>query len=430
MDPAYLALLLKHNNHEQCENIIDSVLVNYDPVPAPLLMEMARYHTTFGDADRSLEILAKLPAKDMDQVRSKLRDQALFLIRLDTVEHTGERVNFNILPKLLKLGVPLTDREHNAVIERAIALEVPDVAWEVFHYMEENKIVVNARSHLVLLRNCFQREDLPGLNEIMSAIYRREDLYQDPYLVAYTMNIVRVVCYTERKLSPDQSFSHMLAIYDRAYDRGPLAKFGLTSVTPSTEGKMPLPQPQPDQLGFTLWAYILVQLDEYPVSRLWQWFVYLVRKGDPEICALAKLDVLYNGVILFYARRASTLLKALAVLEQMIQIGLCTPTEHTWSLMLCGFLRHGQHQAAEKVYQTMQARNVRFDPRGWDFLLREHGKTAFAAQIKEVLDERRMPAGIEVPANLPMDGAEAENKRPADWKVVQLAGARIWADEA
>ncbi|KIW27276.1 uncharacterized protein PV07_07030 [Cladophialophora immunda] len=392
----FLVLLLRHNDAEHCENIIDTLFQNSAPVPPRLILVMVDHFTKLGDAERAIELLSCIPPEQREEHKMRILDRCAKLITIDTVEESGTVGNFRALPKLIELGMPMDAKAHNLIIERAISLEVPDVAWEVFRFMEAKGIHVDERSHLFLLKDSFERQNREKLDEIMSAIHQREDLYKYPYLVTYMMHIVRVVCTIDRKLPAGISVSHLLAIYDRAYDRAPLIKLGIVNPLPVDES-LPkrLNEPPPAVLGFTIWAYVLCQRDERLVSALWYWIIHMIKQQDPSIVECAKHDIMYNGFIHFYARSRFFLRKAVDVVEAMIERNLCAPSERTWSEVLCGFLQHGEEEAAEKIWRMMLARDVQPTEKGYAFLLGKYDESQLAKLVRYVLDERRIPDGLD-----------------------------------
>ncbi len=409
--PAFLALLLRHNGEERCTRIIDTVLARHRmvPVPVPLILIMVDHFTKVGDANRAIEMLSRIPVEQRKNFQKEMLDRFGNLIKLDTIVETDGVRNFQLLPRLMDFGITMDAKIHNLIIERAIALGRPAVAWELFRFMEAEGIDVDARRHLLLLRDSFDRDDHDHLDEIMSAIHRREDLYDDPYLVTYMMHIIRVVCRIDRQLSAESSVSHIVAIYDRAYSRVPLVKLGLIETLPAERAfQQQPPEPPPAVLAFTIWAFTLCQNDERQVSRLWHWIVHMIKQQDRSVREAAAHDVLYNGFIHFYSRHPSTLDKALGVVQEMIDLQLCIPTKRTWSEILCGFLRHGEDETAAKIWRNMLSNQMRSSKPGWEFLLTRFDKSLLADEIQDVLNERRMPEGFE-PTFGEIEGASPES---------------------
>ncbi|KAK4947918.1 hypothetical protein LTR10_013426 [Elasticomyces elasticus] len=420
MPRAFLVLLLRHNDVQKCDNIIDTVFEAYDEVPVRLILVMADHFTRKGDPDRAIDVLWRIPQRRREYHRREILDRFRNLIRLDTIEEAGAVRNFRVLPRLTEFELPMDERIHNAIIDRAITLGRPNVAWELYRYMEVENINVDARSHLVLLRDSFDRNDHERLDKIMSAIHQREDLYKNPYLVAYMMHIIRVVCCIDRKLLPESSFSHILAIYDRAYDRSPLIKLGLVdALLDEASSQRELPEPPPAILGFTIWAYVLCQQKEGPVWKLWHWIVHMIKQHDVSICKAAEHDVLYNGFIHFFSRDPTTIDRALVVVQEMIELQLCPPTKRTWSEVLCGFLQYGDDETAEKIWRGMLTNEMRSGKEGWEYLLTKFDKSRVALEISDILDERRMPEDIAASLG---DDAEDPITEDATQEVQQMGG--------
>jgi len=393
MPKSALLAMLNHSSFQRRREIIDRVLAAYERVPPELLLIIVDYYTKQNLPEDALAILSRTTAKDLETLGERVYGRYFNLIRIDTVEHSDSGVNFKIFPRLLEIGLPLTDGMHCELIGRAIKLGLSDVAWEVYRFMEANNMEVNAYGHLVLLRHSFARGDLDGLNLIMSKIYQRKDLVTDPYLVSFTMNIVRYVCYFERELPVRESWAHVLAVYDRAYDRAPLVKLGLVDPLPQAEAGATLPQPTGQQLAFTLWTYILIQPSDHTVQHFWHHFTHLVACRDKDMCEVARHDVLYNGLIIYWGRLKRTLLNAVEMLEEMERLGFCKPTEMTWIFLISAFMKHGQEASAERIRQMMIARGVESDPENWLWLLKEYSESNLVVRIKHNFGQKVSPNG-------------------------------------
>ncbi|KEF61228.1 uncharacterized protein A1O9_02793, partial [Exophiala aquamarina CBS 119918] len=393
MPKSALLAMLNHSSCQRRQEIIESVLAAYDPVPPELLLLMVDYYTKQEMPHDAIAILSRLSPDDLKLLRQDVDHRYYALINIDNVERSDSGLNFKLLPSLLEKGLPLTDDMHCAVIARAVKLGLPDVAWEVFRFMEANQMDVNANGHLALLRDSFQRGDLDGLNLIMSKIHQRKDLVSNPFLVSYAMNIVRYVCYFERQLPVTESLAHVLAVYDRAYDRAPLVKLALADPLPPSETNATLPQPDGRQLSFALWTYVLIQRSDHHVSHFWHHFTQLVARGEPDMCDVARHDVLYNGLIVYWGRKKATLLNAVEVLEDMERLGLCTPTELTWIMVITAFMRHGQEASAEQIRQMMMTKGVKTNPNNWNFLMKEYSDSNLIAHAKHDLGKKRTAHG-------------------------------------
>ncbi|KAL6250019.1 hypothetical protein RBB50_002320 [Rhinocladiella similis] len=388
MPLAFLTLLLRHNTTRRCEDIIEGVFTQAESVPVSTLLGMVDHYTRTGDAERAVELLFLIPVEQHEDFRQEILDRVAKVIPLDTIVETDGVHNFQWIPKLMQLGITMNAKIHNLIIERAIALGQPTVAWELYRFMEREKIDVDARRHLVLLRDGFERNERDKLDTIMSAIHERKDLFDDPYLVAYMMHIIRVICRAERKLPTESSINHVLAVYDRAYSRESLARLGLVEAVQELHASdQQLLQPKPGLLAFTIWAITLCQTDERQVSRLWHWILHMVKQGDALLLEAAKHDVLYNGFIHFYCGHPSTLSNAFGVVQEMVNLGHCSPSQRTWSELLYGTLRYGQEDLARHIWRDMLSDDMRLNKPAWEFLLAKFEQSAFAQEMEDAIDE-------------------------------------------
>jgi len=407
--PTHLDLLIRYLPFEQGEATVHTYLEKHPSLPWRTSLYFVDHFTRRNRVDDALEMLARLPSEFLAASGPRVLQRCANLLLLDTVDESEHAKNFKILPKVLMLGIRPNAILHNIVMRNAMKAGLPNVAWDLYCYMRSEGLEVNVGGHIAILRDAFLRQDVPRLNEIMTVIHQQEDLIRDPDINAYMMNIVRVVCFSERRTTPDEAFSRLLALYDRAFDREPLSRLRL--VNPRVHQNVNVSQPGPVSLGFTLWSYVLVHREERPVDALWERLTKFVLRGDPHILEAAKHDVFYNGFILFYTRSSSTIAKALNVLRYMLEQDLCMPTARTWSLLMCGFLRHGQEGAADQVRQMMLSCGMRPADGDWDFLFSHYPQSMVGAQIRSTLDEDRMPVGPAVAMDAE-DAKVAEAEEP------------------
>ncbi|KIV91318.1 hypothetical protein PV10_05869 [Exophiala mesophila] len=395
--PACLHLFLNYSSPERCEYVLKRVHAMYEPLLIPVIKVMVDYYLKIKDADRAMDLISRLST---DQLQSRTGEdfepRFVWLIRMDRVSHTETGMNFEFLSKLVKLGVTITPWLHNEVLERAVELRLPDVYWEMFRYMSDNNIEIDARRHLVLLRHCFDNRAVDDVNTIMTSIYERPDIRKNPLLVAYSMKMVGAVCSSHLRLSPEGSVQRMLAIYDQAFDRGPLVKVKLAE--PLSKEDLPdelLPFPSAIQFGFILWACILVQRRDKAVDNIWRLFLHFVHSGDHYWCELGAHTVLYDAFVIYYSRNPMTIHKAEMVLETQYQMKLCKPKEITYKLMVSGYLLHGQDAQAQALGQTMMKRGVKPTLEGWDFVLKNYGESRFVARLLATLEGIPAPEGFQ-----------------------------------
>lgn len=389
-----LDTLLRWSDPEQCNVIIEAYQELYPHAQPEWLLPVVISHIKHGDVEAAFERFKQLPG-DMQQETigfvGRLRD---LLLKHDIVTKTEMGSNFKILPQMLALGIQPDASLHNAVIEAALANEVPDVAWDLYYHLKNSEAEINARTHLVLLKDAFQRGQVEGINNVMTSIHEDENLVKDRFLIAYSMNIVRVICFFQRKAPPEESLSHIMALYDRAYNRAPLYRLGILNEINRTEENDLLPTPSAGALAFTIWSYILVQHSTEVVDVLWGWMRQLISKKEEDVIAVARLEIVYNALILFYARTQQGMVKAMQVLQYMLRSNLCRPSERTWSMLLCGFLRYHKFGEAKAILIMMRVRGVMLRQLSNEHIGSHNSMLKAMAADIEAMDGPAMPAEL------------------------------------
>jgi pentatricopeptide repeat protein len=360
MKRRHLDLFLEEASADEGRQLLDDFRATYsEPSPSAILRFMD-FLTKMGDIDHALDCLRSIDPTMLATSEGQVLARCTNLLKLDTVQKSVSSHNFYILPRILESGIKPNLIIHNIVIKNAFRAGMSGVGWDLFHFMQEQGLPTDARTFLALLKDAFLQQSTTRLYELFSAIHQRSDLFQNGRIVAYTLNIVRLVSY-QKKLSPAETFSNMLPMYTRAFNTQPLKQLGLPTDDETLHANANLPQPDPRTLAFTLWSYILSQREPFVVSALWHSFQRVVQAGDPLIVGMSQHDIVYNGFAIFYARKPSGLSRCLAVVQHMLDTGCCEPTTRTWGILLLAFVKHGRFGAAEKVKSMMSIRGVQPD---------------------------------------------------------------------
>lgn len=225
------------------------------------------------------------------------------------------------------------------------------VAWDLFHYLREHDLPTDARTYLVLMQDALARQDAEGLQELMTTINARNDLCDNPHLIAFTLTVIRVQG-QESKLSPTVVFTNMLALYSRTFSTAPLKHLKIVSgSSPSAPAKHEV-EPDMDTLAYVVQSYILAQQSSMVVQSLWDWTEKLRLAEDELALGLTQCLLFYDGFIAFFARNSQTLPKCLQIVQSMLDRKI-QPSAMTWGILALAFTRHGQLEAAKEVKSLM-----------------------------------------------------------------------------
>jgi pentatricopeptide repeat protein len=360
MKQRHLDLFLEEASPEEGRRLLEDIKAAYSEPSDSTMLRFMDFFTKTGDIDNALECLQSITPATLASSETKVLARCTNLLKLDTVQMKESSQNFDILPRMLASGIKPNLIIHNIVIKNAFQAGMSRVGWDLFRFMQEQSLSTDARTYLALLKDAFLHQNTPRLNELFSAIHQRSDLFQNAHIVAYTLNIVRLVSY-QNKLSPTETFSNMLPMYTRAFNAEPLKRLGLMTGIETSTANANLPQPDPRTLAFTVWSYILSQREPFVVNTLWHWFQRLVQAGDSLTVDMSQYDIVYNGFAIFHSRKAPGLSRCLDIVQRMLEHRSCKPTPRTWGILLLGFVKHGRFDAAEKVKKMMSVRGVEPD---------------------------------------------------------------------
>lgn len=398
----HLSLLLWRSNVAQTEKVVSDILEAYPKLSTDnaLCLAMSCSHKGMGSV--ALSILTALPPEQLQSPSNLTLKCCQVLLRHDVVESTPDGPNFRFLPRLLEKGLTPDNVLYSRIIERALDSGYQGVAWDIYHHLQSTRVDITGWTYLLLLSHAFNDNNVAGVQEIMSEIHRRENLYTNLHLLLYSMNIVRRIYLNEKGMTTDESLSHILALYDRVFDREPLARLGIlqpltlseSRMTPvNTEASEQIRMPDAYSLSFTIWAYILCHRTGNNTRALWARIQQMVEQGDKEILECMKHDLIYNALIWLNCRDSRTLASSLEILQYMLVKQFCVPSDRTWSIVICGFLRHGQQAQAKQLFRLMKQHNLsirdlrqEYWRRGWSF-------EYFEKNLDEILDEHMMPDG-------------------------------------
>lgn len=405
MERRHLDLLLEDGSAEEGKRLFGNLLDAKIDLSYHCMLIFMDFFTKTGDVDLALQAL-----NYMDPARRLQSDQHLLsrctnLLKLDAITYDGASPNFLILPRILEAGVKPNIVLHNMIMKNAVNLGAPVVAWDLFRYLQDNDLPNDACTHLILMQDALTRRHATGLQELLTVIKGRKDLVENPHLMAYTLNVIRVIHGQELKLSPSAVFANMLAVYSLAFDAAPLRH--LKMVGDNSRSLTSPSQVEPDAitLAYVVWAYVLAQEHSKIVRSLWNWVEHLRLAGDDTALALAQCLPFYDGFILFYARKSETLPECLRVVQSMLDRQV-QPSATTWGILVVAFMKYGQFQAAEEVKNMMDRKGLRLREKTTRLVaeLQSRADSAEAASgaVKEI-EER--PRGLPVIGKSPLEYA-------------------------
>ena len=352
-------------------------------LPQGTILRLVDFYTLNNQVDAALALLRELPAELLTASAPEVLQRCTNLLKRDTVETVAGTENFKILPKILQLGISVDVPIFTVAIQNAFGAGKSGVAWDLFRFMQSEGLDPHPMTYLALLRNSYVSKDVRGLNEILTQIHEREEISSNPWLACCLMNIVRVVSRYERGDSWQKSFEHMMSIYDRAFDRSVLQKLQI-SLVPVASVKAATAQPSPEFLSYIIWLYVVNCTKTSVVHGLWRRLTDLLKDNDPYILEAARFPAFYDGFVLSYSLYARNLPHCLRVIYSMLEHQRCSPTKHTWSILVDGLLKHRHTEDLLNLETVMKAQPSSPAKDAWEEVL---SSKVIAPSIADAMDE-------------------------------------------
>ena len=403
MNLDHIRMLMWRSDEAQRVSFMSSLRQRYPIMSTWNLLYLTMHCATNGLPDEASAFLNTIQPHLLQKPSTLVLKCCAQLLQHDYVVHTAAGPNFRYLPPLLEKGLAPDSRLYHRIIERALESDYAGVAWDIFHHLQTLDIAIFWRTYHILLRQAFNSRNVKGVDEIMSQIHQRPDLYSNPIILIYAMNMVRRINHSSKKMGVLQGLSHILALYDRVYSRAPLVIFGITTsnehTAPENEGKgtkHPLAIPDAPVLSFTVWSFILCHKHGRSIQWLWERIQLLVDDRNKTAYDCMKRDLIYNAFIWLHLKHEETIPDALKVFQYMLQKQLCLPTARTWSIVICGFLKLGQRTQARQMYDLMVKHGFTIDHICQEYTSKHMTLEDLEQRVDEVLDDQNMLEGTDL----------------------------------
>lgn len=396
MSVALLQPMIWRSNDEKVKELVANLLTKYNFIRGRTATALAEVCLSRKLPNEAFSLLKHLSREQMEREQTKVLGCCSRLLKHDTVVQTAGGLNFHYLSELLEKGLIPNADLYNRIIRRAMQTGYDTVAWDIYDYAKSVQVAIDPKTYVILLRDAFTAGKAARLGEIMSIIHHQEELYDHRDLLIYSMNIVRRIHHSQRHMTVAEGLSHLVALYDRAYIRTSLAKFGFIADQQLTSSDTAKREPDSYALSFTVWAHILCHRHGESALSLWGNIVRLVGEGEQTVVACMKHDLIYNAFIWLHLRRKGTMSTALEVFQYMLEKDLCRPTARTWSILICGFLRHEQRDQAKEIFDLMQLHGFTIQNVCEEYVPWGVSLETLDQRKEDVLNEQSMPDGTDL----------------------------------
>jgi hypothetical protein len=357
----HVDLLLSGCTDGQAKALLEQIISTNVYIGHGALFAFMDHLTSERDIDGALLALQRLDPELRRKSGPLVASRCMNLLRIESITFEDGIPNFRILPWILEAGVKLDLPLYNVVIKNAVRLGASTVAWELCRHMGELGISPDAYTYTTLLMDALARRDSGALEDALTAVHARADLYRNPYLVSQLLVVIRVIHRHELKLNSKVVFSNMLTVYCRAFDTAPLRHLrmlGPEVEEGSNRGSDSLTSPPnaitpgPDLLALLVHSYVLAHHSPATALSLFDWIEFLRSQDDPLALAITQYPQLYDGFLVRLSNSQQFLAKCVDIIRLMLDRGIIPPVR-TWDILAHGFAKRGQSEAAKEIKDFM-----------------------------------------------------------------------------
>ncbi|KAJ5893841.1 hypothetical protein N7495_005532 [Penicillium taxi] len=344
--------------------------------------------TELGDVDYALRALHKV--RGMNEASFSMNSEGVHrhcckLLTLDKVEDTQSGRNFQILPRLLEMGVRPDRDMMNVVVANAFKTGDPQLGADMLDFMKQHGFEYDSHTYMTLLKHAVECGDRGKVDALMHQFDAHDELRNNPWLVSKIMHChyIYTVKHLDTDADPRRMFYSMLEMYNRFHDITPLRELFIIprNYTVPGTGEIKKTLPSPVALYIMIATYFRCQERFDMVQRVYSQFRSLVVQGHPVITPLAETDHTYNEFLLAFRESPRGLQPCMRVVEDMLNpptfaadsLGTSKahskPTIRTWTILLSAFIFHRRPRAAERIREMMTKHNVRFNNVTWNTII-------------------------------------------------------------
>ncbi|GBF66964.1 hypothetical protein TMEN_9687 [Trichophyton mentagrophytes] len=421
-------LYLKYCEHHNLVKCFNYVLRNQKFLSLETLLYFTDLFTKNGDISTALSSLHLLITRFESQkpVRyQKISDRCCNLLKLDRYTRQDDgTISFDILPRILQMGVQPDLSIFNIVVSNALRADDLDTALQIVQLMENQGVTPDSYTHLSILHHAVRLRDHEKVDHVLSKIAKVDSLSTQPHLVSKTLHAMLLFPHNSNpgQKGSMESFHKMLDVYKKSHQIQPLVDLGLVPRSQNDEllsaSKSP---PSSQALNIMITAHLRTRPHADKIWKYFTRFQALVASGHPMITPLISTDYVFNSFLMALRFESQMIYKCFKILNYMLQplpevavqtmkahnsgpvpLRPAQPSQRTWTILLNTLISHNQMQAAESLYKTMKERGVEINDVAWNILIRGYACNqmveAAANALKEMERQSWSPDGHTVKA--------------------------------
>ncbi|WEW55693.1 hypothetical protein PRK78_001126 [Emydomyces testavorans] len=394
-----LRVYLKHCDLNQLKEAFEKAFKGEVYVSAnTLLYFMDRFNQSH-DADNSLRALQLVPSRVNEWITVEsevVARRCARLLTMDTARDENGTRTFRLLPEILNLGIKPRREMLNILIQNAIKIGDPDMAWDIFNH---SKIPPDSYTYLTLLDDATNRDDTERLETCHRLIASDHSVKRQPHILSKILHALYGLLYNAPPGTEFRVFNTMLQSYCQGHDPQPLRDLGIV------QKEQELPQydrpssPSSHALVLMISGYLRLYKNTTRIIEVYNRFRELVRQGHDSIGRLAETDHIYNAFLTALQPDERMIRESIMIVQNMHDplpetavlqdenrpIRQAPPTVLTWNILLNTVMSHGQLAAVDMIRQVMRQQGVEVDTSIWNAMLQGYAKLQMVDEVARTL---------------------------------------------
>ncbi|KAF2086118.1 hypothetical protein K490DRAFT_67041 [Saccharata proteae CBS 121410] len=331
----------------------------------------------YGDTGQALVALNKSLQYRISPNSKLFLSLCSHVLRKSTVNRDAYQQSSQTLSAMLEMGVKLDRILYNIIMHNAVDAGDFPTALQIYELILEKGLQPDEYTFTILTKGLKGGGDNDTLRRIISAASEAFPHLKERNFLA--TEILHCVYLRFLPRNPEEAFDGLVKTYSRFFDVTPLQNLGIIPGPPSVHDY----EVSEAALGIMIIAYVrlIAVNDEDLTHQLYERYMQMPRIHRTHA---------YNAFLLAYTAHKETLHLVPTVLQDMAassETHDTLPNQHTWSILVAGFMRHGQPQAAGQFWKKMKEVGGKANAVTWDTLIQGYVAKQDADSVLDALRE-------------------------------------------
>ena len=366
-----LRLLFQHADAFEAKRLFDALVEASVMSHSNTLLHIAKALASHGLANVAMDTLKKILRQGTDVTSENVMKLCTTTLIQTGSQPGGHRKATVLLGQLLEYGVQPNVITFNAVIRNAVRVGQLPAGKQIYEAMKADGIQPDVYTFSILISGAKRQSDWQLIDYLIYEM-REMNIQPDAYLITDLLHTTYLFIHTQHHKSP---FQEMLARYEDWYSTATLRRLGF--LLPGAESlSVTRPDAPPVLVSLMLSAYLKHCHDWKVLSMMYTRYRTEVAARNSSMSDVTTSAYMLNSFLHAFVLSSDTLPYATAIIEDMLNpsSGLSPPTVHSWTILLNGYMRHDQPQAAEKVVDLMYEHGQPPNTHTWNLLIRGYAR--------------------------------------------------------